>query len=47
MNNLAQVLSNQGKYAEVEQMHPEELALSQEVLSKKHPSTLASMHNLA
>jgi tetratricopeptide (TPR) repeat protein len=47
MNNLAQALSDQGKYEEAETMHRETLALKEEVLGKKHPSTLASMSNLA
>jgi tetratricopeptide (TPR) repeat protein len=47
MNNLAQALSGQGKYAEAEVMHRETLALSEEVLEKEHPDTLGRMNNLA
>jgi tetratricopeptide (TPR) repeat protein len=46
MNNVAQALSGQGKYAEAEAMHRETLAL-REVSGKEHPHTLTSMHNLA
>lgn len=47
MNNLALVLSSQGKYEEAEEMHGQALALMERVLGKEHPSTLASMINLA
>ena len=47
MNNLALVLSEQGKYMEAEQMHQQELGLRQKVLGSKHPSTLASVNILA
>ncbi|KAK0639874.1 hypothetical protein B0T16DRAFT_383637 [Cercophora newfieldiana] len=36
-----------GKYAEAEQMHRQALQLYEKVLGKEHPSTLASMNNLA
>ncbi len=47
INNLAGVLSSQGKYKEAEEMHKQVLALREMVLGKEHPSTLGSMNNLA
>jgi len=47
MNNLAIVLRYQGKSPEAEQMCRKELEVSERVLGKEHPHTLASMHNLA
>ena len=47
MNNLALVLSDQGKYEEAEEMHRQTLGLSETVLGKEHPDTLTSMNNLA
>ena len=47
MNNLAVMLSNQGKYDEAERIYPQALALSEKVLGKDHPDTLSSMNNLA
>jgi tetratricopeptide (TPR) repeat protein len=47
MNNLASVLSNQGKYEQAEEMHRQALRLRETVLGKEHPSTLTSMNNLA
>jgi tetratricopeptide (TPR) repeat protein len=47
MNNLAVVLSHQGKYEQAEEMHQQALRLSETVLGKEHPSTLTSMNNLA
>jgi tetratricopeptide (TPR) repeat protein len=47
MNNLAEALSNQGKYAEAEVIFQETLALREKVLGKEHPNTLMSMSNLA
>ncbi|KAF2197775.1 hypothetical protein GQ43DRAFT_451462 [Delitschia confertaspora ATCC 74209] len=47
INNLAQTLSGQGKYAEAEKMHRETLALREKVLGKEHPDTLNSLHQLA
>ncbi|KAK0741212.1 P-loop containing nucleoside triphosphate hydrolase protein [Schizothecium vesticola] len=38
---------NLGKYKEAEQMHRQALQLKEKVLGKEHPSTLASMNNLA
>ena len=35
MNNLALVLSGQGKYSEAEEMHRQELALCETVLGKR------------
>ena len=47
MNNLAQVLSYQGKYEEAEQMYREVLESRRKVLSMEHPDTLTSIYNLA
>ena len=47
MNNLALVLSRQGKYGEAEEMHRQALALKETVLGKEHPDTLRSTNNLA
>ena len=47
MNNLANVLSDQGKYEEAEEMHRQVLAVKETVLGKEHPDTLTSMNNLA
>jgi hypothetical protein len=47
MSNLAQALSDQGKYAEAEEMHREILALKEKSLWKEHPNTLASTNNPA
>jgi prophage maintenance system killer protein len=47
MNNLANLLSNQGKYEQAEEMHRQALRLKEAVLGKEHPSTLTSMNNLA
>ena len=40
-------MNHQGKYEEAEGIQRQELALSESVLGKKHPSTLTSMNNLA
>ena len=47
MNNLAAALSSQGNYEEAEQIHRQELALTEKVLGKEHPDILTSMNNLA
>jgi hypothetical protein len=47
MNNQAEVLSDQGKYEQAEEMHRQTLGLKGTVLGKEHPSTLTSMDNLA
>ena len=47
MNNLAVVLSRQGKYKEAEEMHRKVLVSCESVLGKEHPDMLASMNNLA
>jgi tetratricopeptide (TPR) repeat protein len=47
MNNLATVLSNQGKYEQAEEIHRQALRLRETVLGKEHPATLGSMNNLA
>jgi hypothetical protein len=41
------VLSDQGKYEQSEEIHLQALRLKNTVLGKEHPSTLASMNNLA
>jgi hypothetical protein len=47
MNNLALMLSSQGKYEEAEEMHRQTLGLRERVLGREHPDTLTSMDNLA
>jgi len=47
MNNLALVLSSQGKYEQAEQMHRQTLGLRERVQGREHPNTLTSMDNLA
>ena len=47
MNDLALVLSSQGKYEEAEEMHGQALALRERVLGKEHPDTLTSVYCLA
>ena len=47
MNNLALVLSDQGKYEQAEEMHQQGLGLCEMVLGKDRPSTLTSANNLA
>ena len=47
MNNLANVLQEQGQWQEAEQIHREVLEVRRIVLGQEHPDTLASMHNLA
>lgn len=45
MNNLAEVLSRQDKYEQVEEMYREPLRLYQRVLGKEYPHTLMSNEN--
>ena len=47
MNNLALILSRQGKYEQAEEIHRQGLRLFETVMGKEHPDTLASMNNLA
>ena len=47
MNNLAECLRSQGKYDAAEPLYRETLQLTEKVLGKEHPDTLASMNNLA
>ena len=47
MNNLALVLSDQGKYEQAEEMHRQVLGLMETVLGNEYPDTLTSMGNLA
>ena len=46
MNNLASVLSSQGKYEEAEEMHGQALAFRERVLGKEHRDTLTSVYCL-
>ena len=46
INNLAEVLSRQGKYEEAKRIYRQVLALIKRVLEKEHPNTLRSMNNL-
>jgi len=43
MNNLANMLMDQGKNGEAEEMHRQAPVLWETVLGKKHPSTLTNM----
>jgi Flp pilus assembly protein TadD len=43
MNNLAGVLSDQGRYEEAERMHRQALELREKVLGLEHPETLTSV----
>ncbi|KJZ68443.1 hypothetical protein HIM_12168 [Hirsutella minnesotensis 3608] len=45
--NVGESVHVLGKYHEAEQMHRQALDLSEKVLGKEHPATLASMNNLA
>ncbi|KAI1132153.1 hypothetical protein F5Y10DRAFT_6263 [Nemania abortiva] len=45
--NIAKSYSILGKYSEAEQLYRQTLQLQEEVLGREHPSTLASMNNLA
>jgi tetratricopeptide (TPR) repeat protein len=47
MNNLANMLRDQGKCEEAGEIHRQALGLSETVLGKEHPSALMSMSNLA
>ena len=47
MNNLAEVLQQQGKYGEAEEMHRQTWTLMKTMLGEEHPLTLYSMNNLA
>jgi tetratricopeptide (TPR) repeat protein len=47
MSNLATVLDSQGKYTEAEAINRQTLELTEEVLGKTHPETLASVYCLA
>jgi hypothetical protein len=47
LGNLALTFRLQGRAAEAEAMHQEELGLKKRVLGPEHPGTLASMGNLA
>jgi hypothetical protein len=46
INNLASVLSHQGKYGQVEEMYRQTLGLRDAVLGKEHASTMSSVNNL-
>ena len=47
MNNLANVLDDEGHYVEAEKLDRETLDIRRRVLGPEHPDTLASMNNLA
>ena len=47
MNNLATVLSHQGKYERAEEMHRQILSLSKTLLGKEHPGMLTCIYCLA
>jgi hypothetical protein len=47
MSDLANVLINQGKYEQAEEMHRQALGLRETVLGKEHPDTLTSIYCLA
>jgi hypothetical protein len=47
VNNLAEVLMLQGRFAEAEKMQQETLTAGERVLGKEHPDTLKSRNNLA
>ena len=47
MNNPAEVLNDQGKYEQAEEIHRQALRLRETVLGEEHPSTLTSMNSLA
>ena len=47
MNNLAEVLSSQGRYKKAEEMDQQALALTETVLGKEHPDKLTSVYCLA
>ena len=47
MNNFAISLRSQGKYGDAERVYREALAGQRKALGVAHPSTLASMTNLA
>jgi hypothetical protein len=44
MNNLAEVLHNQGKYTEAEQMHWQMLERREKVSKKEYTDTLTTMN---
>lgn len=46
MSNLSNILSLQGRYAEVAELLPEVLKLSKKVLGEEHAKTLSTMNNL-
>tara|TARA_R110002003_G_scaffold2519_7_gene24414 strand:+ start:4162 stop:4356 length:195 start_codon:yes stop_codon:yes gene_type:complete len=47
MHEVGLVLMNQGGYEAAEAMNRQTLALKETVLGHEHPSTLATMNNLA
>lgn len=47
MNNRVNVLTNQGKYEQVEKMHRQPLGLRETVLGKEYHDTLIGMNNSA
>jgi tetratricopeptide (TPR) repeat protein len=47
VNNMANVLSSQGKYEQAEDKYRQALRLCEKMLGKEHPDTVISMNNLA
>jgi hypothetical protein len=47
LDNLGGVLSDQGKYEQIEEMHQQGLRLRETVPGKEHPDALTSVSNLA
>ena len=47
MNNLALMLSHQGKYEAAEQMHQQMLDIAEKLLGPEHPETLMGINNFA
>ena len=47
INNLASVLTSQGRYEEAERLYRQVLTLRDETLGKEHPDTLRTLNNLA
>ena len=44
--NIAQIIGGQGRYADAEITHREELVLFEKAVGKEHPLTLTTMINL-
>ena len=46
LNNLAELYSSQGKYAEAEPLYLQSLAIAEQALGKNHPNTIIFRENL-